>query len=111
MTGLGAGYAGISLKNYEKAVAKNPYPDHHYWAALARLVNVPPNEITQTHFVLLKGMIDGYEAKFLHLFGDAAIAALRLALIELPRRSPPSVASKALAGLVGVLKRDQKLVL
>lgn len=111
MTGLGAGYAAISLRNYEKALAKNPYPDHHYWQALARITNIPSNRITQTHFVVLKGMIQGYEAKLLHFFGGAAAAALRHALIELPNRSPPSVAAKALAGLVDVLKRDQKLTL
>lgn len=111
MTGLGAGFAGISLKNYEKARAQNPYPDRHYWTAFARIVNVPPQEITQTHFVVLKAMIENFEAKFLQFFGDAAIAALRLALIELPKRAPPSVAAKSLAGLVDVLKRDKKLIL
>lgn len=111
MTGLGAGFAGISLKNYEKARPQNPYPDQHYWTSLARIINVPPQEITQTHFVVLKGMIENFESKFLHFFGDAAIAALRLSLIELPRRSPPSVAAKSLAGLVDVLKRDKKLIL
>ena len=111
MTGLGAGFAGISLKNYEKARPQNPYPDQHYWTSLARIVNVPPQEVTQTHFVVLKGMIENFESKFLHFFGDAAIAALRLSLIELPKRSPPSVAAKSLAGLVDVLKRDKKLIL
>lgn len=111
MTGLGAGFAGISLKNYEKARAQNPYPDKHYWKSLAGITNVAPQEITQTHFVVLKGMIENFESKFLHFFGDAAIAALRLALIELPRRSPPNVAAKSLAGLVDVLKRDKKLIL
>ena len=111
MTGLGAGFAGISLKNYEKARAQNPYPDNNYWTSLAHITNVSPQEITQTHFVVLKAMIENFEAKFLHFFGDAAIAALKLGLIELPRRSPPSVAAKSLAGLVDVLKRDKKLIL
>ena len=111
MTGLGAGFAGISLKNYEKARAQNPYPDKHYWTSLARIINVPPQEITQTHFVLLKSMVENFEAKFLHFFGDAAIAALKLGLIELPKRSPPSVAAKSLAGLVDVLKRDKHFIL
>ena len=111
MTGLGAGFAGISLKNYEKARAQNPYPDRHYWTSFAHIVNVPPQEITETHFVVLKAMIENFESKFLHFFGDAAIAALRLGLIELPRGSPPSVAAKSLAGLVDVLKRDKKLIL
>ncbi|KAM0799743.1 GLE1-like protein-domain-containing protein [Usnea florida] len=111
MTGLGAGFAGISLKNYEKARAQNPYPDKHYWTSLAGIINVPPDQITQTHFVVLKAMIENFESKFLQFFGDAAMAALRLGLVELPRRSPPSVAAKSLAGLVDVLKRDKKLVL
>ena len=111
MTGLGAGFAGISLKNYEKARAQNPYPDKNYWTSLAYIINVSPQEITQTHFVVLKAMIENFEAKFLHFFGDAAIAALKLGLIELPRRSPPTVAAKSLAGLVDVLKRDKKLIL
>ena len=111
MIGLGAGFAGISLKNYEKARAQNAFPDRHYWTSFARIANVPPQEITQTHFVVLKAMIENFETKFLHFFGDAAIAALRLALIELPRRSPASVAAKSLAGLVDILKRDKKLTL
>ena len=111
MTGLGAGFAGISLKNYEKARAQNPYSDKHYWTSLALIANVPPQKITQTHFVVLKGMIENFEAKFLHFFGDAAIAALKLILVELPKRSPPSVASKSLSGLVDVLKKDKNLTL
>ena len=111
LTGLGAGFAAISLRNFEKAAAINPYPDFHYWKALARISNVPTNQITQTHFVVLKAMIQGYEDKFLMFYGDAGRAALRNALIELPRRSPQSVASKALAGLVDVQKREQKLYL
>ena len=111
MTGLGAGFAGIALKNYEKARVENPYPDHHYWQSLARVTRLPPHEITPTHFVVLKGMIENYEAKFLQFYGDAALAALRLVLIELPRKAPPSVAAKSLGGLVDVLKRDKKLLL
>ena len=111
MTGLGAGFAGITLRNYEKAVAKNPYPDYHYWQCLARITNTPPNQITQTHFIVLKAMIEGYEEKFLHFYGNAALAALRNALIELPKRCPPSIASKALTGLVDVQRRELKLYL
>lgn len=109
MTGLGAGFAAISLRNYEKAAATNPYPEYHYWKCLARITNTPPNRITQTHFVVLKAMIEGHEDRFLMFYGDAARAALRHALIEVPKRSPQSVASKALAGLVDVQRREQKL--
>ena len=111
MTGLGAGFAGISLRNYEKAQAQNPYPDQHYWQAFSRIVNVPQKEISQTHFVVLKGLIENYESKFLNFYGDAAIAALRLALIELPMRSAPTAAAKALSGLVDMLKKEKKIAL
>ncbi|KAL6718128.1 hypothetical protein ACLMJK_004215 [Lecanora helva] len=111
MTGLAAGFASLSLRNYEKAKAVNPYPNYHYWKALARASNLPPQQITQTHFVVLKGMIENFEQKILQFFGDMGLVVLRHALIELPRRSPPSVASKALAGLVDVLKKQQKLIL
>lgn len=111
MTGLAAGFAGISLRNYEKAQAKNPYPEYNYWTSLARIANTPTAQMTQTHFVVLRGMIDTYEERFLQFYGDAAIAALRNVLIDLPRRSPQSVPAKQLAGLVDVLKREKKLIL
>lgn len=111
MTGLGAGFAALSLRNFEKSRWANPYPENNYWQAMAAITNVPPNELTQTHFVVLKAMIENYETKFVSFFGDAAIAALRHALVELPGRSLPSVAVKALAGLVDVLKKDKKLTL
>jgi len=109
MTGLAAGFAALSLRNYENAVAMNPFPPDNYWRALARISNVQPNQISQTHFIVLKGLIEESEERFLQFYGDAAITALRHALIALPKRSPPSVASKQLAGLVDMLKRKLKL--
>ena len=111
MTGLGAGFAALSLRNYEKAKAENPFPESHYWEAVAKITHVPPAEITQTHFVLLKALIENYETKFIGFYGGAAVAALREALIELPARCPRSVASKSLAGLKDVLAREKKLFL
>lgn len=111
MTGLAAGYASLSLRNYEKAKVENPYPERYYWEALAKITNVPPQSITQTHFVLLKGMIENYETKFIGFYGGAAVAALKEALIELPARCSTSVASKSLAGLKDVLGRETKLFL
>lgn len=111
MTGLGSGYAALSLRNYSKAVAINPYPEHHYWEALARIANLPASELTETHFCVCKAMIENYEDKFIIFYGAAAIAVLRLLLIDLPKRAPSSVASKSLAGLVDVLRRNRNLTL
>lgn len=109
MTGLGAGFAALSLRNYENAVATNPFPPDNYWKALARITNVPPKEISQTHFIVLKGLIETSEERFLQFYGDSAIIALRHALVEVPRRSPPSVALKQLSGLIDVIKKKLKL--
>lgn len=112
MTGLGSGFAAISLRNYEKAKVENPYPDRHYWEALAKVTNVPPSEMTQTHFVILKGLIENYESKFIGFYGGAALAALRLVLVELPSKvTSPSVASKSLAGLADILRKEARIIL
>ncbi|KAL9101704.1 MAG: hypothetical protein Q9163_003069 [Psora crenata] len=111
MTGLAAGFAALSLRNYEKSRLTNPFPDYHYWQAMAGIANVPSAELTQTHFVVLKGMIENYETKFIGFYGGAAVAALRHVLVELPTRASAGVASKSLAGLVDVLKKDKKLTL
>lgn len=112
MTGLGAGFAAIALRKYEKAKAENPYPNIKYWQSFAAIINVPQKLITATHMVVLKAMIEGSESKFLELFGNAGLVALRVALIEYPTKAvPPSVAAKALAGLADVLRRDKKLFL
>lgn len=110
MTGLGAGFASLALRKYEKARAENPYPNFKYWQSFAAIVNVPQRSITATHLVVLKAMIEGSESKFLELFGNAGLVALRVALIEYPAKvSRLTVAAKALAGLADVLRRDKKL--
>lgn len=112
MTGLGAGYAALSLRNYEKARLENPLPNWNYWRSMAAIVNVPSREATQTHFIVLKAMVENYETRFLEFYGDAALAALRKALIEFPRDVlDKSVAAKAVAVLPDVLRRDNKLTL
>ena len=112
MTGLGSGFAALSLRNYEKAKVNNPFPDHHYWRALAAICNTPADELTPTHFVVLKGMIENYEGKFIRFFGGAAVAALRVACVELPGRARNGgVAAKGVGGLVDVMRRDRKIAL
>ena len=98
MTGLGAGYASISLRNFGKSKKKNPYPPRYYWTALAKIVNTPSAEISNTQCVVLKAMIANFESKFLDAYGTAAVAALRTALIEFPARA--SQKSSAVTSLV-----------
>ncbi|KAK1966684.1 GLE1-like protein [Colletotrichum sublineola] len=110
MTGLGAGFAAISLRDFSKASKTNPYPPTNYWKAMAQIVNSPPQLVSNTQYIVLKSMIDGHEQRFINFYGNAAIAALRMALVEFPKRAPPgATAAQALQVLADVLRRDSGL--
>ena len=112
MTGLGAGFASLALRNYEKTKLINPIPNSVYWRALANLVNLSAPHVTQTHYVVLKAMIENHVPRILEFWGDLGGAALRLALIDFPNREQPqSVAAKALSALVDHLRREKNLIL
>ena len=110
MTGLGAGFAAISLRKFALSKKQNPYPPRFYWMAMAKIVNTPSAEISNTQCVVLKAMVQNYEAKFIEFYGSAAIAALRTALIDFPARAPhKSAAVNSLEVLAQILKRDTGL--
>lgn len=107
MTGLGAGFASISLRDFSKTAKANPYPPVNYWKALAGIVNSPPNETSNTQYVVLRAMIEGHEQRFLNFYGNAAIAALRLALIDFPKRAPANAsAAQSLRAMVELLRTE-----
>lgn len=111
MTGLAAGYAAISLRNFSRTKMENPYPPYHYWQSLAAIVATPPAQTSTTQFTVLKGLIMGFEGKFLEFYGNAGKAALRIALVDFPDRAPdqnnPAVGS--LRVLADILERDTGL--
>ncbi|KAK4122251.1 GLE1-domain-containing protein [Parathielavia appendiculata] len=112
MTGLGAGFASISLRNFAHSKKTNPFPPREYWTAMARIVNTPSAEISNTQCIVLKSMVENYEQKFIEFYGTAALAALRTALIEFPARAPHrSAAVISLEVVAQSLKRDTGLVL
>jgi nucleoporin GLE1 len=107
MTGYGAGFAAVSLRNFKKASKVNPYPPRHYWEAMAKIVNTPPAEISMTQCLVLKAMIQNFETRILDAYGSAGVAALRLALVEIPRKAlakGPAISS--LEVHAKVIKRD-----
>lgn len=112
MAGLGAGFASISLRDFSKASKTNPYPPTHYWKAFSSIVNTPGPEISDTQLVVLRSMIDGHEHRFLNFYGNAAVAALQLALVEFPNRAPAhSSAAGSLRALAEILRSDGGLAL
>ncbi|KLU92279.1 hypothetical protein MAPG_11225 [Magnaporthiopsis poae ATCC 64411] len=112
MTGLGAGFGAIALRDFSRSRNQNPFPPARYWAALARIVNTPANEMSDTQCLVLKAMIENYEQRFIHFYGNAAVAALRLALVEFPAKAPKMTAAVgALPVLAQLLKGDYGLIL
>lgn len=112
MTGLGAGYAALSLRNFENSRMSNPYPPYNFWRAVTGILNVPTGQITETHFILLRGLLMNGEARFLEFFGNAAKMLLRVAVVDYPKRADEgSVAAKVLSTLGDTMKKDKKLYL
>jgi nucleoporin GLE1 len=98
MIGLGAGYAALTLRNYSKTVTrKNPYAPHHYWQAIAMIVNTDPDKVCQTQFTVLKALIEDHWEKFVAFYGNMAMGALRAAVVSFPAcAKETSVSVKAL---------------
>lgn len=111
MSGLGAGYAALTLRDFSKSRNENPFPNTQYWRAFAAISNVAPENVQPTHFIVLKAMVDGTVPRFIGFYGMAAMAALRYALVDLPARAPKSVAASQVQILPEVMKRDLKLTL
>lgn len=111
MNGIAAGYASISLRNFSKTtVMKHPWPPVHYWQAMASIVDTPAAEACSTQYLVLKGMLDTYEDKFLAFYGSAGLAALRIALVDFPAKADAdNIGAKALKVLADKLIRDQGL--
>ncbi|TRX89503.1 hypothetical protein FHL15_009547 [Xylaria flabelliformis] len=107
MKGLAVGYAAISLRDFSKSPNTNPWPPSKYWTSLARIVNTPPTEISNTQCVVLRSMIEIYEERFIYFYGSAGVAALRSALIDFPNKV--QVQTPGTSGLLvfaQILKRD-----
>ena len=112
MTGLGAGYAAISLRDFSKSRLKNPWHPTHYWQTMASIVATPPNERSITQYLVLRALIDGYEATFLRFYGNAARAALKVALVKFPEssRAPDSSVDSGSGAVGGVMVLADKLM-
>ncbi|KAI0388818.1 GLE1-domain-containing protein [Xylariaceae sp. FL0594] len=112
MKGLAVGYAAISLRDFTKSPNTNPWPPSKYWTSLAKIVNTPPTEVSNTQCVVLRAMIEAYEERFLLFYGTAAIAALRTALVDFPSKVPVQTPGTAgLQVLAQMIKRDTGLAL
>ncbi|KAG9232123.1 GLE1-like protein-domain-containing protein [Amylocarpus encephaloides] len=90
MTGLAAGYAALSLRNFANVKSTeiySPWHPTHYWQTLAVILNTPTDQISSTQFLVLRSLIENYELKFMNIYGSAARAVLRVALVDFPAKA------------------------
>jgi len=107
MTGLGAGFAALSLRDFSKTTKTNPYPPSNYWTALTLILNTPAGETSNTHYVVLRAMLLGHEGRFMAFYGNAGLAAIRKAVLEFPAKAPANAsAAGSVAALAEVWKSE-----
>ena len=119
MVGMAAGYAALCLRDFSKSKLKNPWHPTHYWQTMASIVATPTSQRSTTQYVVLRSMIDGYEGTFLKFYGNAARAALTVALVTFPKEavakdSTVPLSSSAVGGvqvLADKLARDRGIIL
>lgn len=86
MTGLGAGFAAVTLRNFGKTTRRNPFPNWHFWKCMHKILSVPPEELQDTHFNLLASMLRHSAERIVTFYGHLGLALLRLAIVEIPNR-------------------------
>ncbi|KAF2761592.1 GLE1-domain-containing protein [Pseudovirgaria hyperparasitica] len=113
ITGYAGGYAAISLRNFSKSSRKNPLPNFEYWRAMSRIVNTPEIDITKTHLIVLRGMLERYAERFILIYGEMAIVAMRHATRVFPARAAERFpdAAKEVSFLPEHFKKDIRLSL
>lgn len=82
--GLGVGFANITLRSFAKSQNQNPAPNRIFWQAMARVLNTPSNQVQATHFELLKAIVEHTSPRVIGIFGGAAIALIRQAVLTFP---------------------------
>jgi nucleoporin GLE1 len=108
MTGLGAGWAAICLRNFSKSKNKSPWPVWHYWQSLSLITSTPSAQASNTHYIVLKAMLEGSEKAFVNFYGSMAIMAMQIAMLHFPARAiKQTAASLSLTVLADKLLRDE----
>ncbi|EMD01221.1 hypothetical protein BAUCODRAFT_153547 [Baudoinia panamericana UAMH 10762] len=103
-TGLAAGFSALTLRDFSRSKNANPAPNRLWWEAVARIVNLPAEEVQATHFVLLKALVEEFVPRIIGIFGGAGKALLRKAVVEFPAKG-----NKKSAGVVALQSMQMTL--
>lgn len=112
MTALGAGFAALTLRNFGKTQRKNPFPNTLFWTSMHKILNIPANEIQDTHVTLLSAMLRSSAERIVGFFGHIGLAVMRKAIVELPPNLPrQSMAVNQLKLLKDLYKREKHIII
>lgn len=115
MSGLGAGFASIALRNFTKSRLRNPFPPINFWECLANILNVPPQYVRPMHLFILRAMLENSAERFIQFFGSAATAALHLAIVDFPASLPLKLQNTASCNAILLLRdslaEDKNLII
>ncbi|KAE8145342.1 GLE1-domain-containing protein [Aspergillus avenaceus] len=112
MTALGAGYAALTLRNFGKTPRRNPFPNHMFWFSMHKILMIPPNEIQETHVILLSSMLKSSAERIVGFFGHIGLAMMRKAIVELPNSVPrQSMGVNQLKLLKELYKREKNIII
>lgn len=88
LNGLSIGWAAITLRDFSKVAETSAFPHWMYWKTLAGIINLPPGQLSRSHSVALRGLLNLYGDKFVKSYGKYAIMVLRKTLIDIPAQAP-----------------------
>ncbi|KAK3110696.1 hypothetical protein LTR53_014747 [Teratosphaeriaceae sp. CCFEE 6253] len=88
VTGLSAGFAAITLRDFSRARMRNPAPNRLWWECMARILNLPAGGTQVTHYIIVKACIADFVPRILQLFGGAGRALIGKAVKEFPGKGP-----------------------
>jgi nucleoporin GLE1 len=110
--GACVGWAALSLRDFSRVKGeRSALPAWRFWAAVAALVNVPPRRLQRSHAVALRALVDQYAHLFVKFYGQAAMAALRRAIVDVPAGAPAEAGFEMVAVVRDNLRTKYGLVL
>lgn len=112
MTGLAAGFSSIALRDFSRSSTMiNPYKPPNWWFAMSAIVGTPDEATSDTQFIVLKYMIDGWESKIFNFYGDKAKMQLYTSIFVFPGKANEKTAAvRAVQALAETLKKQTGLV-
>lgn len=86
---------------YNSSTTKHPLPISNSWIFLARMVDVPATELTETHYTIVGAWWDACSIEFLQAYGKQSRKLLQLVVDEWSSLGDKSSAGKVRLKLLG----------